>query len=650
MHDGMMRRLIIRIGIFDASLSVCVALAATLAGCGKDKPAAPPAAGADLCVEKTYSAASGSTGNAQVFVPDPLSSSGNINLVPTASHLDDFRAPVTLSHLGGLGILKGNYVEVKSGLPCSTNYVFNAYDPANNFSYSHGDPRFQEAMAYYFGDIYRTEIDSAGYLQSRSPVEIWAHCEKADNSFFLRVADGSGNSVEAVCLGDSVTTPGASYGDDAVVTMHELQHATTADNYSPSVDLNQFFYDEAGAMNEAISDFMSMMYADSLNTNPAVLDARIFSRWALGTFDPNGSHIRGTHRCPVYDSSFPSCGRFPAFGVPSVAAVLNSVSYTYPDGVGWPYTSDYKGSPSAAQVFLNYRQQEEIHNVGIILAGALWDVYSGVKNNHPGNWSLVSKAITQLVMESVAHLPQPDGNNRSPVTFIKLAANMMAFAPKIPDFTPADLTAIQQALMARQLYGMPTINSDWLAIGTGTSNQITNAPNMGDPQVLQMWIGSINGGIKNPPQIPQTIQTGLNNQLDPGEIDAIWFDLKNTSKITAGGVLLTVTTTDPEVTILDGRYNIGYVPTASGNGAQIMYAKVNGTDIVTALSPDGSAAAVPTGNSYFKTNLYFNKNYRTAIWVAVSPQAAHGKEVHFQVDATPANGITSTKVFKVIIN
>jgi hypothetical protein len=81
-----------------------------------------------------------------------------------------------------------------------------------------------------------------------------------------------------------------------------------------------------------------------------------------------------------------------------------------------------------------------------------------------------------------------------------------------------------------------------------------------------------------------------------------------------------------------------------------MYSKINGTSIVSALNPQGSTSGVPLGNSYFKTNPFFNRTWRTAVWVKVSSRAEHGKIVNFEVQATPSNGVTSIKNFPVKIN
>ncbi|MEO5971476.1 MAG: hypothetical protein ABIQ95_16250, partial [Bdellovibrionia bacterium] len=310
-------------------------------------PAVPPHPSA-ACAPLKTSTGAGALGTAKVFFPDPIVRSGDPGLLPVSVKLDDYLEAVQLSHLNGSGVLKGTHIEVLNGIKCE--YKFGAFDAKNQFTFSHSDWRFQEAMAYYFGDTYQTYLESIGYLRAGGfgqyrelsssyipdPVQIVAHCELNDNAYFIRGTNSAGKMIEQVCLGDSVRTPGAFYGDDAIVTLHELQHATTSDSYSPTQDLNQLFYDEAGSLNEAVSDVMGLIYtADKLDDK---FDPRVFSRWALGTFDPKGSHLRGAHKCPVYDSRYPSCDGFPGFSIPQGSNNnQTTISYVYPDGMGWPY-------------------------------------------------------------------------------------------------------------------------------------------------------------------------------------------------------------------------------------------------------------------------------------------------------------------------
>ena len=605
------------------------------------------------CAPAQLSGNGSSQGTARIFVPDPMSSTGNINLSPKSSTLDSFITTVNLSHLSGQGVLAGTYVEIGNKMECGGN--FGAYDSGNQFIYAHGDWRFQEPMAYYFGDTYRSVLDQIHYLTANTtPVTIFAHCSLQDNAYFQRGHSHSGQLVEQVCLGDSVSTPGAFYADDAIVTVHELEHATTTDNYSVNQYLNQFWYDEAGALNEAISDFMSLVFTDSVIPPSITLDPRIFSRWALGTFDPNYSHIRGAHRCPVYDSQYPNCGGFPNFQAPS-ASGGGTLSYVYPDGMGWPYPNNFKGANAMQQAFTQYLGQEEIHNAGVLMLGALWDVYQAVKVSHTSNPQAVNQLMMKLVLEAVRNLPQPNTTlNHSPVNFMGFAAQLVISAGAIHEFSASDLAAIQNALNLRGLYQAPVISSaSWLDVGPGINIQIPTSKSPGvyildDPQQLQSWLSNMGA---SPEIVTQGLSTGLNSQLDPGEVAAMWFDLENSSNITAGGVLLTVVSPDPDLQILGSAVNVGYLDGLTGsNAAQIMYGKVNGTGIVSLLNPAGTNHEIPMGNTYFTTNPFFYKRSTTALWVKVSATAAHGKTIQLNVTAQPSNGVASVQSFPVTIN
>ena len=122
----------------------------------------------------------GSSGSALVFKPDPAMAAKNSTLSPHED-LDPYRTEVQLSRLTGKGILAGQYVDVrtKRGLKnCGEQY--GALSPTNEFKYSEKDPRFQEAMAYYFGDSYQSALDDAGVEVARKPIHVVAHCMADD--------------------------------------------------------------------------------------------------------------------------------------------------------------------------------------------------------------------------------------------------------------------------------------------------------------------------------------------------------------------------------------------------------------------------------------------------------------------------------------
>ena len=623
----------------------------SLGGCeGLNKD--PKQKDSPVCAPKSLTKTTEETGSAKVFLIDPMSASDDSTLFPTSLKLDDYSSSVSLSHLSGLGVLSGKYVDILNRNQCDIDY--GAYDSRNQFNYSQKDWRFQEAMAYYFGDVYRSGLDSLGYIHSKQPVPIVAHCMEDDNAYYQRSSEGN-TVTEYVCLGDSVSMPGASYADDGVVTIHELQHATTVNLYSPTIDLNQFMYDEAGALNEAVSDFMSLSFADLMLSSHSSLDPRVFSRWALGTFDTRADHRRGAHKCPVYDSHYPNCDRFPAFEIPSASnGESTTLSYVYPDGLGWPFPNNYKGSNPLNTIFSKFSSQEEIHNTGMIPLGAMWDIYTALLNLHGNDKVFANRIATQLVLEAVRSLPMPNyTTNHSPVTFIQFASAIVAVSQKMTsELSASDLTAIEQALQARGLYHAPELTSStWIGVGPGTNQKIlsTFTPGlyvMDDPNRLKIWLSSIGS---DPGLVTQGLATGMNSRINAGEVVVLWFDIQNNSNITAGGVLVTVASTDPDLIVMNGAVNIGYLAGSLSNKTQVMYGKINGTDIVSALSPSGNTKAIPIGNSYFTTNPLFNLSVRNAVWVKANAQATPGKVVQLQVTAKPANGVEATQNFPVTI-
>lgn len=607
------------------------------AGCGSGDSNPPPRndTAGSCATERLPVGTAGATGSALVFQPDPLARSGSQSVSPTSAILDELRSEVTLDRLGGQGVLEGSYVDIRNGTSCRED--FGAFDSSNRFQYNHSDPRFQEAMSYFYGDTYRASLDSAGYLLPKNAVKIVAHCMQDDNAYFVRGTDENGQMVEKVCLGDSVMTPGASYSDDASVVVHELQHATTVDTYSLTQDMNRFWYDEAGALNEAISDFMSLSFLAPSVQSPA--DPRVFSRWALGTFLTDYVGSRGAHRCSAYDSAYPNCSNFKS-DESGFSATGNTLSYVYPDGVGWPYANNYRAPGYLRQAFLSYRGQEEIHNTGLVVTGALWEVYEAFKANHGGDASQAYGLTTRLVMETLRHLPKPTLANQSPVTFREFASQLEQSATLL-GFSAQDQASVTQALTTRGLVGGTGVAADWAEVGAGKPEtpgvKITD-----NSQQLKNWFLRMG---TNPQVVTQS--GGANNKFNPGEVAAIWFDVRNQSGNTAGGVTVTVTSEDPDITILDGNYNIGAI---SPSKAQIQYGKINGTEIVAALSSPNSTFHVPTGNSYFETNPHFDFLWTTAIFVKVNASATGGKSVNMRVELTPSNGVTETVTFPVTIH
>ncbi len=579
------------------------------------------------CIETPGAVITGSTGTARVFHPDPIISSGQSALSPY-NGIDAYAKPATLENLSGRGVLQGDYVHVGAG-KCGGDYA--AFSADNNFSYTHGDGRFSDAMTYHYGSSYRKSLDQMGYLSPAKSVWMVSDCVD-DNAFYYR---DPFTGSQLVCMGVSSEIPNASFTDDATVAVHELQHATTVNTYSAVFDLNQLHYDEAGGLNEALSDFMSLTFTHPLIT--AGFDPKVFSRWALGTFYGNSS-ARGAHRCPAYDPSYPNCNNFPSFN-----SATNTVSFIYPDGMGWPYADNFTGPGKLQNIYDTYRGVEEIHNIGNVMEGALWDVYEAVRANHGGSLSTAHRLTSQLVLEALKQSPKPSVAHISPVTFRSYSAALVT-AADILGWDSADKTALQTQLTERGLLGGPNLDATW---ATRDADESRSLDIVDSPSKLKNWLASLGG---KPSIITQTTATGLNGRLDPGEAVLIWFNLRNSSVTTAGGVELEIQPLDSEISLLtdpnDVHFNVGAV---AKRVAQIQYGKINGTGIVAALSQGSTAYQVPTGNSYFATNPYYYRSLQTGVWFKVSPTAAHGKQVTFRVKATPSNGATSTVDFTATI-
>lgn len=608
--------------------------------CAKKEDAGPDStANPDVspyCAPSSLEKVASQTGVGLVFSPDPMSASGAKGLPANSTQLDQYRSEVKLSNLRGYGVLEGKYVDVRNLIGCDGR--FGAFDAKQEFKYSHQDPRFQETMAYFYGAEFRAEQDLFGYLSSKDQVRIYAHCGNRDEAFYLRWSEKNGTVVHNdVCLGNSNQTEGASYADDAAVTVHEVQHGATVNAYSPTIEFNQFFYDEAGALNEAISDFMALTFlAPKVNEG---MDPRLFSRWALGSFNPDRSGVRGANLCPMYDPTYPDCKSYPEF-----SNDLNYISYVYPDGMGWPYANNFDGPNYIKSIFDGYSYQEEIHNTGVLMVGALWDVYQALKKSRNDDHQAAHELSSKLVFETILHLPQPTVVRQSPITFPGFAQELVRSAQTL-SLTASEMTAVQGALQKRGLVDAPQLPKDWASVGPGYS--VTKGLRVYDhPTVLRNWLSTVFDGDPTF-YVKQGITTGLNHQLDPGETVLLWFDIQNDSDVTAGGVYLTIRTTSPYVSFLMS--NINNYTTEDEKETHVMYYKINGKKIVDALNSNEKDRKTRIGNSYFTTNTHYDENRRTGVWTRVDSQAPSGTEVVFKVQLQPANGPSTELEFKTVI-
>lgn len=601
-------------------------------GCGSKK--VTQSSEDPYCAKQNLETVAGSSGSAYVFNPDPMVASGNPSLSPTSRNLDEFRMEVSLSRLGGRGVLEGQYVDVRNGIQCDEG--FGAFSAENKFLYTQSHPSFQEAMTYFYADRYRAELDQLGYSDSRRPTRLVAHCMREDNAYYIRWIGPNGDLQEKVCLGDSLSTEGVSYADDASVVIHELQHSITTNHYSLTHDLNQFYYDEAGALNEGVSDFMALLFLSS--SVPAQLDKKIFSRWALGTFLRHHSAVRGAHHCPLYDATFPECKNY-SNDSKGFSSDLNAVSMTYPDGVGWTFANNFSGPAFVKEAHDKITDREEIHNVGVVLLGALWDAYEGLVSDLSGDSGKARQQMMTLVLEAIRQLPKPTLKKRSPVTFVKFAQNLVDWAP-IQGWSPLQQQHLKENLKNRGLYDVPDLQAGWSTIGVGT----TKTPGLwveDHPQKLRSWLLSV--GV-DPEIVKQTLITGLNHLADPGEVVVLWFDVQNQSLDTAGGLTLTVSKSDSALEILGSSVNLGFL---SSQEVQVQYAKINGTAVVTQLQSSKPSFNIATGARYFKTHPDFADTFKSGIWVRIKKDTPVGTVIPLKVKVETSKGLEETLDFEL---
>ncbi|MBS1963026.1 MAG: hypothetical protein JST04_12475 [Bdellovibrionales bacterium] len=549
----------------------------------------------------------GSTGSGKVFKLDPLVASGNASLSPGSSTLGNYTTTVTLPNLLGYGTLKGTYVDVITDA-CGESY--GAYSTTNDFRYEHGDGRFAEVMNYHYGNQFRSDLASSSALYPSGSFLMIANCDVDDNAFYSQGTDSSGNLVDFVCMGRSTKYPDTtSFSEDGEVMMHELQHGTTGHAYSSVNDFNVFDFDEAGAINEGLSDFIGLIQGDSEVVSP--FKNFEFSRWALGLlFD--SSAMRGAAKCPVWTADYPTCSNYSKTPSSGFSATGKRISFAYPDGLGWPYAG-YASGKNPKDVWASDLGFEEIHQTAPIVTGAMWEIYQSLVSSSADSATARHRAQL-LLMETIKTLPQANASDPSPVTMPVLATklNAMAATATAGAFSGAEQTSIANILSARGLTGLSSVGSGWASVGS-----ITVAGHAG------LFFN-------------ETSAVGpANNRMHAGEKGMIWFDIANSSANTAAAPLIKVTSSDSRVTFSGASKNPGYV---SPTVAFIRYGKINGSNIVNALNNGTALDNVGITNSYFNGVNLYGVNSQTALYIEIGSGMTTGTTFNFTVQITPANG------------
>jgi len=330
---------------------------------------------------------------------------------------------------------------------------YGARSDTNNFSYAHSDERFNEVMTYHHGNVFRSELSASSALYPTGSFLMIANCDVNDNAYYSMGINSSGVLIPYVCMGKSTAFPTTTtFSDDSEVIVHELQHGVTGAAYSVIEDFNKFDYDEAGTMNEAISDFVALMQADAEIVAP--FKNTDFSRWALGQFF-GASYLRGAAKCPIWTPDYPTCANFSKTST-GFSASATRVSFAYPDGLGWPYagpaaSATLKLVTNGDATHSDYSSGfEEIHQAAPVFTGALFDVFLAIKASS-GDGPGTKRRLLRLLMETIKGLPKYSTANPSPVTMPGFATNMLAIAAGVTAgaFTRREQTAMATALAAR---------------------------------------------------------------------------------------------------------------------------------------------------------------------------------------------------------
>ena len=191
----------------------------------------------------------GSTGTAQVFVPNPVQSLGDETLtdqkdsdaaVPAAAYVK-----VTLTNLDGSGYLRGDWANIAG----STGSL--AHSPTNTFVYTRHQDEFEQVMAYYWITESQKYIQSLGFGTKYPPVNKESQDVRIDQY-------GQDNSFETNHPKDEIRygKGGVDDAEDAEVVLHEYGHAIH--------DGSGFVFgsEQAGAISEGFGDYWAVDMSD----------------------------------------------------------------------------------------------------------------------------------------------------------------------------------------------------------------------------------------------------------------------------------------------------------------------------------------------------------------------------------------------------
>jgi hypothetical protein len=166
---------------------------------------------------------------------------------------------VTLQGLDGSGWLRGDYVDLTT--PAGHTPVA-AFAPDGNFVYEPTDPRFAEAMVYYYIDTTQRYLQSLGYSAANTPPNgIRDRVTRASAHWFAEDQSFYSISDDALHFGDG----GIQDAQDADIIVHEYAHALHHDQVAC------WGGGDMAAIGEGFGDYLAASRFAEVSDDPACI-------------------------------------------------------------------------------------------------------------------------------------------------------------------------------------------------------------------------------------------------------------------------------------------------------------------------------------------------------------------------------------------
>lgn len=215
------------------------------------------------------------------FDQNPIIDSGNPSLAFNAS-LAQLGQNVRVCNLSNQ---TGNLASREITIDKDSMYAGTLAQVEQSLVFAPADPRFQQVMAYHYGNQVVQSVKATGQFSTMAQLSIDAHCNEEANAYYSP-------AQQELCLGYvDVNNTRVWASDDADVIMHETSHAINAELASTEI-LNST--SEAGALDEALADF----WAHTNNNNPQL------SEWFIEAIEA-AFNINGVARDASDNSLYP---------------------------------------------------------------------------------------------------------------------------------------------------------------------------------------------------------------------------------------------------------------------------------------------------------------------------------------------------------